>query len=119
MFLCTDVNWNGHCGHATQPLNECIVLGSEWKNKVSSFGPDECTSCIGFAYVLPSCTPLENRSLTRLCRCRTSDCSIVKPPNSTPVQAWLFNYPGDATGGIGTNNPWNDRIASFECSQAC
>lgn len=28
---------------------------------------------------------------------------------------WTFTYPGDATGGLGTSDPWNDRITNFMC----
>ena len=45
--LCTDINWGGTCGYAVQPLNTCIILGDDWKNKISSFGPDPCQVCFG------------------------------------------------------------------------
>ena len=37
----------GTCGYAVQPLNTCIMLGDDWKNKISSFGPDPCQVCFG------------------------------------------------------------------------
>ncbi|KAI5120972.1 hypothetical protein M0805_006644 [Coniferiporia weirii] len=89
VFICTDINWGGTCGYAVQPIDECIILGSDWAYKISSFGPDECTTC--FAYSQPSCAE----------------------------ESWEFTYPGDATGGLGTSDLWNDLIAAFMCEQSC
>lgn len=52
VYICTDIYWGGHCGYAVQPLGVCIVLGSEWADKISSFGPDKCTTCLAWRYVL-------------------------------------------------------------------
>ncbi|KAL5521459.1 hypothetical protein ACEPAF_2207 [Sanghuangporus sanghuang] len=89
VFICTELNWGGTCGYAVQPLNECIPLGSDWDKQISSFGPDPCTIC--FAY-------------------RESNCDEAE---------WEFTNPGDATGGLGTSDPWNDQISAFLCEQTC
>ncbi|KAI5120973.1 hypothetical protein M0805_006645 [Coniferiporia weirii] len=89
VYICTDLNWEGTCGYAVQPLEECIVLGSEWSDQISSFGPDECTTCFGY---------------------EESSCSEA---------SWEFNYPGDGSGGLSTNNPWNDNIRAFMCEKSC
>lgn len=98
-FLCTDINWGGTCGHFTPALDQCVKLDAFWNKKVSSFGPDECTRCDAYG---------------------PDNCQFFIPggsPSSIPV--WHFTYPGDATGGLGTNNPWNDRIQSFVCHSTC
>ncbi|KAL5498848.1 hypothetical protein ACEPAH_2203 [Sanghuangporus vaninii] len=53
VYICTDINWGGTCGYAVQPLDECIRLGPDWDGKISSFGPDPCTACVGYAFVTP------------------------------------------------------------------
>lgn len=53
VYICTDVGWGGRCGYAVQPVHKCIVLGSDWSNQISSFGPDQCTSCLAYTYVSP------------------------------------------------------------------
>lgn len=115
MFICTDINWSGDCGHANQPLNKCIVLGSEWKDKISSFGPDECTRCFGFGCVTQFSSRLA--MLMGAAARSLNDCSIVLPPAFS--QEWQFDWPGDSTGGLGKPNPWNDKIESFKCQQFC
>ncbi|KAJ7218813.1 hypothetical protein C8J57DRAFT_1537328 [Mycena rebaudengoi] len=87
VFICDELNWGGRCGYAVQPLDVCIQLGSDWTFQISSFRPDDGATC--YAYSKNSC----------------SDAGSV----------WSFHYPGDATGGWGTDNPWDDRIASFKC----
>lgn len=57
VFICTDINWGGRCGYAVQPVNECIVLGSDWDKQISSFGPDQCTECTAYACVSSSRHP--------------------------------------------------------------
>lgn len=47
VYICEDINWGGKCGYAVQPLDTCIKLGGDWNRKISSFGPDPCTYCIG------------------------------------------------------------------------
>lgn len=46
VYICTDINWGGRCGYAVQQTGACIVLGSDWNKQISSFGPDECTTCM-------------------------------------------------------------------------
>lgn len=100
VFICTDINWGGTCGYAVQPLNTCIVLGSDWKDKISSFGPDKCTECRAWV---------------------TTNCQDLTFPGGSPtwIGHWDFDYPGDATGGLTQAFPpaWNDRIESFSCHQ--
>lgn len=46
----------------------------------------------------------------------------MNQPDINKNKAWQFDYPGDALGGLQTypDNPWNDQIGSFRCSQvAC
>ncbi|GJE96653.1 hypothetical protein PsYK624_128540 [Phanerochaete sordida] len=98
-FLCTDINWSGTCGHFTPALGACVNLDSFWNKQVSSFGPDECTRCDAYG---------------------PTDCTFFIPggsPSTIPV--WHFTYPGDDSGGLSTNNPWNDRIQSFVCFSTC
>ena len=52
VYICDGTDWTGKCGYAVQPLDTCIVLGSDWKKKIASFGPDQCTICHG-----ASCPP--------------------------------------------------------------
>ncbi|KAJ7190654.1 hypothetical protein GGX14DRAFT_701775 [Mycena pura] len=85
VFICTDINWGGTCGYAVQPLDVCIFLTAPWYRAISSFGPDPGATC--FAYSQNSCDEAE----------------------------WEFAAPGDATGGLGTSNPWNDQITNFMC----
>ncbi|KAJ7306207.1 hypothetical protein DFH08DRAFT_824863 [Mycena albidolilacea] len=80
VFICTDINFGGTCGFAVQQLGQCIVLTSPWYQTISSFGPDPGATC--FAYSQNSCSEAQ----------------------------WSFTFPGDATGGLGTNDPWNDRL---------
>ncbi|KAF7323816.1 hypothetical protein MKEN_00602900 [Mycena kentingensis (nom. inval.)] len=87
IFICIDVGWGDPCGYSVQPLNQCILLGSPWLRAVSSFGPDPGATCFAFA---------------------SGDC------NNGNAQ-WSFKFPGDSTGGLGTSNPWNDKITSFAC----
>lgn len=98
VYICENINWGGKCGYAVQPLNTCIKLGSDWKDKISSFGPDQCTQCKGWL---------------------NDHCESYSFPGGSPtfLGFWTFNYPGDASGGIGTFEPWNDRIESFQCTQ--
>jgi hypothetical protein len=42
-----------------------------------------------------------------------SDCGAGRELSSK--DSWIFNNPGDATGGLNTANPWNDQISSFIC----
>lgn len=56
MYICTDINWGGHCGYAVQPLGVCVVLGSEWAYQISSLGPDKCTECWAWTCVHISAT---------------------------------------------------------------
>ncbi|KAF7333181.1 hypothetical protein MVEN_02383900 [Mycena venus] len=85
VFICTDINFGGTCGFAVQQLGQCIALTSPWYQTISSFGPDPGATC--FAYSQNSCSEAQ----------------------------WSFTFPGDATGGLGTNDPWNDRITNFMC----
>lgn len=48
IFLCDDINWGGNCGYAVQPLYTCINMGTDWNDKISSFGPDSGTTCLLF-----------------------------------------------------------------------
>ncbi|KAI0346650.1 hypothetical protein BDW22DRAFT_789809 [Trametopsis cervina] len=99
VYICVDINWGGRCGYAVQPLNTCIVLGSDWNKQISSFGPDPCTRCFASSY---------------------SNCGANISP--TTGDSWTFNYPGDPSGGAGAQSPytpWNDKISSFSCSQTC
>ena len=69
VYICTDINWGGRCGYAVQPLGECIVLGSDWNKQISSFGPDDCTYCAAYEYVLVSpCSLLQSFELTTTAR---------------------------------------------------
>lgn len=56
IFLCLGADWTGTCGYTIQPLNACIDLGSDWKQKISSIGPDPGTEVSFFpilgAYLL-------------------------------------------------------------------
>jgi len=88
IFICLNVDWNGVCGYAVQPLNECILLASPWLNAISSFGPDNGATCFAFS---------------------TGNC------DTTQAQ-WSFKFPGDDSGGLATTNPWNDKITSFACT---
>ncbi|KAI0747213.1 hypothetical protein C8Q80DRAFT_1180084 [Daedaleopsis nitida] len=89
VYICTGTNWSGTCGYAVQPVNACIVLGSDCKNKIASFGPDQCTMCLAYT---------------------TTNCSFGDG------FFWMFQYPGSATGGLNVaNNAWNKRIGSFKC----
>ncbi|KAJ7240800.1 hypothetical protein C8J57DRAFT_1036968, partial [Mycena rebaudengoi] len=45
IFACNQLNWQGHCAYAVQPLDTCIQLNSAWNNQISSFGPDEGAIC--------------------------------------------------------------------------
>ncbi|CAK5267238.1 unnamed protein product [Mycena citricolor] len=85
VFICTNINFSGTCGYAVQPLGVCITLTSPWYRTISSFGPDPGATC--FAYSQNSCAEAQ----------------------------WEFTYPGDGTGGLGTNDPWNDQITNFMC----
>ncbi|CAK5282266.1 unnamed protein product [Mycena citricolor] len=85
VYICTDINWGGQCGYAVQQLGACIALTAPWYNTISSFGPDAGATC--FAYSQNSCSEAQ----------------------------WTFRSPGDATGGLGTSSPWNDRITNFKC----
>ena len=53
VYVCSGTNWSGKCGYAVQPLDTCVVLGSDWKDEIASFGPDSCTMCFG-AYSSPA-----------------------------------------------------------------
>ncbi|KAL0951080.1 hypothetical protein HGRIS_007818 [Hohenbuehelia grisea] len=88
VFICTNINWGGTCGYAVQQLNSCIALTAPWLRTISSFGPDPGARC--FAYSQNSCSEAQ----------------------------WSFTHPGDATGGLGTNDPWNDKISNFRCTAA-
>ncbi|KAJ7771309.1 hypothetical protein DFH07DRAFT_1057675 [Mycena maculata] len=88
VFICINVDWQGECGYAVQPLNECIVLDSPWRDTISSFGPDPGATCFAFSSG----------------NCDTND------------GEWSFEYPGDDTGGIWTTDSWNDKITNFACT---
>ncbi|GAB7357022.1 hypothetical protein MBLNU459_g7848t2 [Dothideomycetes sp. NU459] len=45
VYLCTGDNWTGQCEYLVNPLNTCVDLGN-FTSKVSSFGPDEGSSCL-------------------------------------------------------------------------
>ncbi|KAJ7742172.1 hypothetical protein DFH07DRAFT_1063818 [Mycena maculata] len=83
VFICTDLDWQGQCGYAVQPLNECIVLVSPWLDAISSFGPDPGATCFAFSSG----------------NCDTDDAE------------WSFMFPGDDTGGLATTDPWNDKAS--------
>ncbi|KAF8662054.1 hypothetical protein AX16_001239 [Volvariella volvacea WC 439] len=85
VYICEHLNWGAPCGYAVQPIGQCIVLGSDWKNKISSFGPDPGTICFGYSQ------------------------------NSCSQAQWNFVYPGDSTGGLSTSRPWNDQLTNFMC----
>ncbi|KAJ6610356.1 hypothetical protein B0H10DRAFT_2225004 [Mycena sp. CBHHK59/15] len=88
VFICTDINFSGTCGYAVQPLDVCIFLTSPWYRTISSFGPDPGATC--FAYSQNSCNEAQ----------------------------WEFTYPGDATGGLGTSDPWNDQARLFKSCES-
>ncbi|KAI0703274.1 hypothetical protein C8Q76DRAFT_754412 [Earliella scabrosa] len=89
VYICDGTDWTGKCGYAVQPLDTCIVLGSDWKKKIASFGPDQCTICHAYA---------------------SNQCSFYQG------WFWIFQYPGSATGGRNVpNNDWSNRIQSFKC----
>ncbi|CAO2657103.1 Nn.00g032290.m01.CDS01 [Neocucurbitaria sp. VM-36] len=41
----TSKYWTGTCGYKVQPLNMCIHLHDPWYHTISSFGPDQGTTC--------------------------------------------------------------------------
>ncbi|KAF1849191.1 uncharacterized protein K460DRAFT_394078 [Cucurbitaria berberidis CBS 394.84] len=43
--ICTGEYWTGTCGYKVQPLNSCIHLDAPWYHTISSFGPDQGTTC--------------------------------------------------------------------------
>ncbi|RPD59513.1 hypothetical protein L227DRAFT_576328 [Lentinus tigrinus ALCF2SS1-6] len=89
VHVCTGTNWTGHCEYLVHPLDSCNVLDRSFKHNIGSFAPDPCTLC--FAY-------------------ETSHCSFGDG------FFWMFQSPGNATGGIGVpNNAWITRISSFKC----
>lgn len=59
--------------------------------------------------------------LTRIAHSE-KDCSYVwpdfPPPGAHPA-VWTFDFPGDSSGGLNTDNPWNDRLQSFQCLDEC
>ncbi|KAJ7865675.1 hypothetical protein B0H13DRAFT_1898433 [Mycena leptocephala] len=65
--------------YAVEPLDTCVGIASPWYGGISGFGPDPGVEC--FAYFQNNCNEAE----------------------------WELVYPGDATSGLGTNNPWNDQ----------
>ncbi|KAL5498849.1 hypothetical protein ACEPAH_2204 [Sanghuangporus vaninii] len=129
VFICTDLNWGGTCGYAVQPLDECILLGSDWDKQISSFGPDPCTICFGvsFSFQLmkkPLNEAIVNFGLSSIPVCRDAfeminplSCSLSE--SDCDEAEWEFTNPGDATGGFGTSDPWNDQISAFLCEQTC
>ncbi|KAJ7474464.1 hypothetical protein B0H11DRAFT_1950754 [Mycena galericulata] len=88
VFICLNTEWQGECGYAVMPLNECIVLTTPWDEAISSFGPDPGAACFAF---------------------NSGNCD-------TNEAQWSFTYPGDDTGGLATTNPWNDKITNFACT---
>ncbi|RDX51600.1 hypothetical protein OH76DRAFT_1401486 [Lentinus brumalis] len=89
VHVCTGADWSGRCKYLVHPLDSCNSLDREFKRNLGSFGPDPCTLC--FAY-------------------ETAHCSFGDG------FFWMFQAPGNATGGIGVpNNAWNTRIASYKC----
>ncbi|KAI0703268.1 hypothetical protein C8Q76DRAFT_754397 [Earliella scabrosa] len=88
-YFCTGTDWTGLCDIAITPYDTCNELLLPWRKHVASFTPSPCTLC--FAY-------------------ETRHCSFGKG------FFWMFQYPGNATGGIGVpNNAWNRRLESFKC----
>ncbi|KAJ7216735.1 hypothetical protein B0H12DRAFT_1078892 [Mycena haematopus] len=87
VFICQNTEWEGLCGYAVEPMNECILLASPWLQTISSFGPDAGATCFAFASG----------------NCDTNDAQ------------WSFTFPGDDTGGLATTDPFNDQITSFAC----
>ncbi|KAF7338804.1 hypothetical protein MSAN_02203000 [Mycena sanguinolenta] len=87
VFICQNTDWQGLCGYAVEPMNECILLASPWLNTISSFGPDPGATC--FAFASGNCDNGEAK--------------------------WSFTYPGDDSGGLATTDPFNDQITSFAC----
>ncbi|KAI0346651.1 hypothetical protein BDW22DRAFT_789867 [Trametopsis cervina] len=98
VYICSDVNWKGQCGYAVQQIGQCIRLGSDWNKKISSFGPDACTSCFATIY---------------------ADCGVAEENSLNDDNSWQFLNPGSGTGGLETAHPWNDKISSFVCVPAC
>ncbi|TFK71705.1 hypothetical protein BDN72DRAFT_895410 [Pluteus cervinus] len=86
VYFCTDINWKGSCAYTLLPLNQCVTIETFLQDKISSVGPDPGADCAAWSNT--SC-------------------------DGTP--SWGFNYPGDPTGGLQTDNPWNDRVKSIQC----
>lgn len=40
VYMCKDANWQGECRYMVFPMNQCYDLEEDWKNVISSFGPD-------------------------------------------------------------------------------
>ncbi|KAJ7285347.1 RlpA-like double-psi beta-barrel-protein domain-containing protein-containing protein [Mycena rebaudengoi] len=87
VLVCDELNWSGTCSKIIAPLASCIQLGEDWYHKVASFGPDDGAICTAYS---------------------EDGCSIADT-------YWTFQFPGDASGGLSTDTPWEHKISSFQC----
>ncbi|CAE6375705.1 unnamed protein product [Rhizoctonia solani] len=47
VYFCTDADWKGQCLYvAGFKDNQCVNFGTEFSNKVTSFGPDKGLACL-------------------------------------------------------------------------
>ncbi|KAG8718167.1 hypothetical protein FRC08_005821 [Ceratobasidium sp. 394] len=53
VYFCTDANFQGRCVYVTNfSSGQCVGVGPDFNDNVSSFGPDRGLSCTIFRYVL-------------------------------------------------------------------
>ncbi|KAK6343481.1 hypothetical protein TWF730_011070 [Orbilia blumenaviensis] len=94
IYICLDVGWN-NCGYKVQPLKTCIGLDAPWWHTISSFGPDECTSC-----VLHTDKYCESE-------CPDGYKCVIHNPGFGDLREYT---------SLGAPYNWNDKIGSFWCT---
>ncbi|KAJ7631292.1 hypothetical protein DFH06DRAFT_1140545 [Mycena polygramma] len=96
VYLCTAANWGLYCVYITDAgPGECVNLGPDLNDQVSSFGPDPNQSCYVFAGF--DCDALSGR---------------VGPIRSPGVADLSKSV---NTGEEGGGRPFNDVISSYYC----
>ncbi|TFK83655.1 hypothetical protein K466DRAFT_655114 [Polyporus arcularius HHB13444] len=93
VYFCQGFGFQGPCLYQIAPAkNECVNLGPDFDNQISSFGPDICTECLVFDDV----------------NCQGPVLRKFQGPDGSS---------GD--GGVGTDADFDNKISSFSCDAFC
>ncbi|KAH7064252.1 hypothetical protein BKA63DRAFT_572168 [Paraphoma chrysanthemicola] len=94
VYLCTDRDWQGYCAHLQSEPSECVNLGADLNDLISSAGPDQGGFC--YFFVDPNCSI-------------AADFFHVGFPGIADLSVTPVNGP------VGSTRSYEDKLSSYFC----